>query len=277
MESADMQPSLFEQEPRVSPLYPQTECMEGLCDGSIRTPGEAYVYYISKREASNLLWPEFYFSTTITSGGFLRNADLPFSEGIQSNIQLARNLADAIVAQNKLDPETIVLPTELGKVAGWKQADYLLFWYHILHGAMPEDALAIEKYFQTSKILAISEVMENKLLPYDLRKRPYFEFYKAAVSIVQNTEEGVFYDNRWVKKPQLIPLIDSDFSLGCIAERYWQPFGSPSIRTGELDLNEDARRRIRKAQLVGASVLGERYDRTSAKLWAEYYGATLVE
>lgn len=101
--------------------------MEGLCDGSIRTPGEAYVYYISRREVRNLPWPEFYFSTTITSGGFLRDTNIPFPEGMDSNVQLAKSLTDAIVAYGGLDPKTIVLPTELGKVAGWKQADYLLF------------------------------------------------------------------------------------------------------------------------------------------------------
>lgn len=119
--------------------------------------------------------------------------------------------------------------------------------------------------------------MENKQLPYDLRKQAYFEFYKAAVTIAQNTEEGISYDVRWVSKPLLVPLVDSDFSLGCIAERYWQPTKSFKIHTGELALAEDTCQAVRRAQLVGASVLGQRYDRRSAKLWAEYFDASLIE
>lgn len=258
-----------------SQFFPQGECMQILCDGELRTPGEAYAEYVRQREEAGLPELDYYFSTTITTGGFLRDPNRDFVEGMTMNHQLARAVGLAVVDRYDLDEKTVLLPSDLGKVAGWSQSDFLLFWVHVLRGSEPEGAIEQDERFQTDHYLSLTGVMSNKGFSEQLRRQAYVDMIESMRAILNEPQYPLGIHNR----PQLVPLIDTNLSLGCYAERVWAKYWRHPVSLIEVakGLSPADARLLRQAKLLGVNVLGQAYNRDSAQKWADYYGDMLVE
>lgn len=289
-------------------FFPQGDAMQQLCDGVVRRPGEAYDLYVNNREAMNLDAPDFYFSTTITTGGFLRDPEISFEDGMKLNHQLARGLADGVIKQFGLDPRKVVLPSDLGKVSNWSQSDFLLYWIHIIYGSQEKTASSLDKHFETNYYQNINSIMSDKNLSTELRRQAYREMIKHIESIILDGENTPGIYNR----PLIVPLVDDDFSLGCYGEKTWkEQWRNPSnlwsssytsrkeedknifpevlsnwdftprnpvlLKDITDSLTSKTTNLIRRAQNLGASVMGSVFNRESAQAWADYYDDILTD
>lgn len=82
--------------------------------------------------------PKVYFMMALTSGGYGRDESLTAFDAMQKNCDFAARGGKVFLDQfPQLDASDMVLPSELGKVKGWNQADYLLFFFYLFAGARP--------------------------------------------------------------------------------------------------------------------------------------------
>lgn len=114
------------------------------------SPSYAYGIY-DMMVGDRLLDPTVYLSMAITSAGFKRDPDLSFGEVLDKNTRYGSLAALAIIERySNLDITDIIVPSELGKVRGWSQADYLLFWFHVISGVDYDAAVSIESSLRLS-------------------------------------------------------------------------------------------------------------------------------
>lgn len=113
-------------------------------------PVDAYSKYREFLDI-NKLDPCIYLSMAITSGGFSRNSNLRFDEAMEMNAdfgtQTAQLIADELSALD-ITQQDIVLPSDLGKVESWGQAEYLTFWAHVICGLDPVEAKQLDAYMR---------------------------------------------------------------------------------------------------------------------------------
>lgn len=146
------------------------------------TPSEKYKAYHKFIHSNGFAkLPRIYFTTTITSGGFnvfaekekpksdgdsnpnflslvtrdglIKKTSLPttlsFSEILDGNTKLAEAFRIALLDSGRVSTEKnlLIFPPDLGKVPGWTQFDFNLFWLNIISGVHPDDANKIEVAF----------------------------------------------------------------------------------------------------------------------------------
>lgn len=204
-----------------SPYKPCFESIEALAAGQEQlAPGEAYEFY-DDFLMRNGLDPTIYLSMAITSGGHKRNPALSIGEVISLNSEFGSLAAEALIKQFPiLDKGDIVVPAELGKVKGWSQSDYLLFWAHTILGATPDVAQTIEERVLDTGTTQL-EGFQNPELSDEQRWRDYESFTlayaRALRTIVQETPNA---------RQELSPnnmqaalfILDEALSLGARAE-----------------------------------------------------------
>ncbi len=183
---------------------------------------DAYLHYYE--EVNRLgIDPSIYLSMAITSGGFARDESLSISESMQNNAKYAALLSDEIISQfqPELSRDHIVIPSELGKVDGWGQADYLLFWAHVITGLDPLEARTLDDILRNTNVMN-NPVFYDKSLTIDER----WEGYKALVDVYTKSliDLGFAKGLNGAKLPRniqvMILALDPAESLGVNAERY---------------------------------------------------------
>lgn len=261
-------------------LLPQSECFVFLESAETDyTPASGYEEYCRRRTENGLQPPAIYISTTITSGGYRRYVDLPVGVAIESNSRLARQIVDEGLLAYGLSPELVVLPSELGKVPGWKQTDYLQFWMYVIRALDPDAAHALQnEWFRNEEtdLPTIGEQMENAPT-YDERRMAYIAFVKQYWMLLKQEETASYLTPRW-QAPAVIPGLDNIVSLGCSAEYYFAQMVLPSwfLEPNSEELRQSMRQLIGDgAMIAGRNAQYEQQTQAgSDELWRRYYQGT---
>ncbi len=244
-------------------------------DGSL-SPQQAYELY-EAHLAVNDLDPTIYLSMAITSGGFARDADMPIGEVIGKNSQYGTMAREALLRQHpELSEKHIILPSDLGKVKGWSQSDYLLFWFHTITGLTAEHAQGVSEAMQPSLTYP---GFTDKTLGTDERWRDYERFTDDYVHCLQDLAA------RYGRKLQpnniqaMIMILDGEMSLGGRAEeRLCRSIGIPPqfqyIDTSTLHETTGLNDTIDTLRGMGAKALGMSLNPAGFKYYGVSLGAT---
>lgn len=219
------------------------------------SPSEAYGMYLELEETRQLPAPTLYVSTSITSGGHVRDpqADKTTPEGrrkiIEANNLTAALLIGQMVADNDyMDRDNIVLTTEMGYIKDWTDSDYMQFWSYILGGVDVDDAEGIDDVFLDAGWEETLKAMNTRGVDNELRWPPYKRFTSALA------EEVV--DAQTIRDPMeyVLQLVDVQMSLGCraetiLADELDAALLAPEIKRDALPADQALSQRI--GQLIG--------------------------
>lgn len=198
----------------------------------------------------------YYVSTTITSGGFARDTELPFAEAIAQNTALAGALTNAIIANCAVRPSSVILASDLPKVPGWKQSDYLIFWLSLLEGVPGEVSEGLGAYMQefagTTKMDDSTASYDDKLRSYEALVEEFVRMGNALAIPGRND-----YMRQRPRIFNMIQLIDTEESLGCRAERLYARLRGLNVYKIRLEpdlLSQETRRALGAVTALGAKV-----------------------
>jgi hypothetical protein len=160
--------------------------------------------------------PTIYLSMAITSGGYARDADLDIGQVITNNTDFGTLAKEALLRQHpELNEADIILPSDLGKVRGWSQSDYLLFWFHVIVGLEAEDAAKVSERMTDSLEYP---GFTDKTLPPEQRWSDYARFTRDYVRDLHGLKEEHGRDLQPNNMQAMIMILDGDMSLGGRAE-----------------------------------------------------------
>jgi hypothetical protein len=247
-----------------TPYKPCFEDIERRAKQEGLTPGTAYELYDNFLVEHNLD-PTIYLSMAITSGGYKRDPELSVGEVVQFNSEFGTHAASALIRQFPvLEPADIVVPSELGKVAGWSQADYLLFWAHTILGATPNAALEIEQKMQQAGMLELPG-FNNPDLDQQTRWFDYVNFintYAHRLGDIMRGNLGMWSELKPNNMQAAIFILDHELSLGARAEeQLCRRLGIPpqvQILDSSVFVASDESFRVHVGELkkLGAAALG---------------------
>jgi hypothetical protein len=168
--------------------------------------------------------PRFYVSTAITSAGWRRHPDLRdpsrIAEAVARNNHTASLILGALVgnANSLVTERSMMVPTDLEKVPGWKDTDYLIFYFAWSAGLNADGAQRFAQSFHEDQYLPILASANNRDLTNDQRWPAYQLFSEVALTKLRLAESN---PNTRVgdEAHTLLQLIDVEESLGCRAER----------------------------------------------------------
>jgi hypothetical protein len=262
--------------PPSTDLLPQSTCFAFLETAQPHTPAQAYEEYCNRREQAGLQHPLYYASTTITSGGFRRDEDMSVSDAIANNSRFARKIIDEGLLRRNIDPAHIVLPSELGKVPGWKQTDYLQFWMYIIRAVHPDSAHLLEdQQFRNldSELPSIGERMESAP-SYDDKKDAYIQFVQKFRALQASPIFKEALTPHW-QAPAVIPTFDNGMSLGCSAEYYFAETLLPEwyLATKSEELQQSVAHFLGEGAMVAGITAGVEIHsfENNGRLLKEYY------
>lgn len=254
---------------------PHSQCWKFIEDGNY-TPAQGYAGYCERRDELGLNPGLLYLSTTITSGGYSRFEDISKGEAIKGNETLARQLIDTGLIERGVPQDILLLPSELGKVEGWSQADYLSFWLYVIRAIHPDQAYDLEGRWlspENSTYKSIAQRMESADT-YEERQAGYIDFVSRYFEYKDTTEGGELLKPYW-QPPAVLPVVDNNYSLGCKAEWYFGETVLPSWEIGAAP--GDAQRKIDTIQGLGGMITGRTLEdqhnssaRSAARL-SEYH------
>lgn len=198
-----------------SPYEAVFHAIEQQAQDELVTPQTAYERYYEYLRSAQLN-PSIYLSMSITSGGFARDTSLEFGQVLQQNSMFGSKMKASLLEEfPTLSAADIILPSELGKVQGWSQSDFLLFWFHVIVGVSPKDAGHV-----TEKMSPIMQLpgFFDKTLSSDERWEDYKTFTETYVQTVTQ-----YIDERGAKlaphnMASMIAILDGNLSLGGRAE-----------------------------------------------------------
>lgn len=184
---------------------------------------QAYSLFYNRLSHSELD-PSIYLSMAITSGGYARDPELTYGDILAKNGHYGSLVAETLSKQFVnigILPTDILVPSDLGKVAGWSQADYLLFWAHVITGLDPYEAEQVDAAIHEAGTTKHAGFF-NKQLPRDERWLAYKQLVDVYVEQFSILELG--RGNSGAALPQnmqaVILALDPQESLGVNAERY---------------------------------------------------------
>ena len=224
------------------------------------SPLDAYVDF-QCRLGSLATRYEDYISTAITSGGYRRDSTLKYREVVAKNTDYALMIADEFHRRGLTDAELTLDAVALGKVAGWKQSDFLTFFLAAMARPVvpgpssPEyrHLLDIYNHPQTYN----KATFDDESLGNDVRLPHYQAF---AAEYWQRTKVlGVAPINRSIR------VADWNQSLGSQAEEHFARLigirvATPQIITSScdfslLDLPHDLSMSIKELRELGAHII----------------------
>lgn len=162
--------------------------------------------------------PSIYLSMAITSGGYARDEALAFPKVLTKNTAHGELISDVVAQQFSsigIKKSDIVTPATLGKVAGWGQADYLLFWAHVIAGVEPAEADSIDRAVRKSGVIERPGFYDKNI---DKQNRwvDYKELIDCYVDQLDQLPVPLYPKNI----QSMILILDPEESLGVNAERY---------------------------------------------------------
>ncbi len=149
---------------------------------------------------------KLYCSHAITTNAFVGTGLYPTDQEIGANCHLAQLMIGQLIADNEVDSRAnqILVPSEIGKMEGWNQIDFNIFWYLVVSGVSVENAIQIEKDVHPNQGIA------DRSLPLDVRKPMYNDLLSQLISLTDKT----------VVRPvaKLVQVLDTT-SLGSAMEK----------------------------------------------------------
>lgn len=239
-----------------TPLSPKDslQLLTKEANASVLSTSEAYVQFAESLDGM----PEYYFSTTITSGGFAREGSGVSApkEVIARNTNAARELSVAIATDYDLSESQYILPTDLGYVGHWSQADYLMFWMHALHGMPQDQSQKIELLEREVRRLAAQSIklIESGSGSPDEKWAAYARLVMMYLEQSMQHDELIRGSNP-IKSA--VFLVDTEESLGCRAEKLFADgmgINTYELAEGRSMPSAKLRRELGQLGAVGAKV-----------------------
>ncbi|MDP9224402.1 MAG: hypothetical protein M3P18_11230 [Actinomycetota bacterium] len=173
-------------------------------------------------DARQLDVPRVYVSTAITSAGYKRDPTLDLGEVIRCNNAAAAHIMSSLVKHDapQIRSADVMLPTELGKVPGWRDSDYLLYYFSWLAGLTPIGTAWLEGRMADSVYAPIRAIADDRERPNDERwpqYRAFAELMLTNLAVAESRADG----KRAAGADILLQLIDTQESLGCRAEELY--------------------------------------------------------
>lgn len=172
---------------------------------------EAY-YSFMRKVGENAYIYTTYLGTAITAGGFIRDPDLSFGQVVAANTDYALDVADELHRNGAINVHESLDAVALGKVKGWGQSDFLLFFFNIMlrpDMQSPELKSELERFMQSSAGFDLG-ILNNQKLQHDDRYPHYIKFARGYFNTVQNLATAPINN--------MIELSDRKLSLGGRAE-----------------------------------------------------------
>lgn len=180
---------------------------------------EAVAALVDFQGKGSLTTPHLYASTAITSAGFKRDSTLDFAEVVRlNNLTAALIMTELVEGQVPgLGPTTVMLPTELGKVPGWKDSHYLLFYFCWLAGLDARGTAYVESELNDPVRAGIVVAADDRKLPNEQRWPSYRVMVEILLANIALAE--AVYGRPHAHARTLVKLVDTEESLGCRAEQ----------------------------------------------------------
>ena len=191
-----------------------------LLDGA-PTPSGAVATIRGWERSVSLPSATIYVSTAITSGGFVRVSGMTWADAKARNEQCAGRLYGALIDSSILTtPTNGMVPTELGKVPGWTDTDFLTFYFAYAAGLAADACVAFEEGARTCIPSDVRTIADNRNLSNDERWPDYLrvvEMLLGQLDRVRTAAEAVEHPPLQV----MLQLVDTGYSLGCRAEKVY--------------------------------------------------------
>jgi len=186
------------------------------------TVSDAVEKTLGFQEREGLVVPRVYFSTAITSGGYFRDKSLSLPEVIAGNGKAAQLIVSALVEHRapSVSAKAVMLPTELGKVPGWADSHYMLFYLCWLSGLSRSGTAWVENELEDPVYQPILAVANDRKKSNEERwpsYRAFIEILLTKLALVEARPGAKHSDGCEL----LLQLIDVDYSLGCRAEQIY--------------------------------------------------------
>jgi hypothetical protein len=153
---------------------------------------------------------------SITSGGFARDPSLGIADVIERNSDFGSMARQALLNQHpELSEKDIILPSDLGKVKGWAQSDYLLFWFHTIIGLKVKQSRIISN--KLSPLLS-DPCFSDATMSTEDRWEGYEWFTTLYISYLREFIDRYGRDLKPNNIQAMIMILDGEMSLGCRAE-----------------------------------------------------------
>lgn len=224
-------------------------------------PHEAVADILAFAEQQRLVTPPFYVSTAISSAGWRRHPDFSSPEQIPAAIEhnnrtASRVLDELITSTNSfVDDQSMMVPTDLGKVPGWKDTDYLQFYFAWLGGLNAAGAQHFTRSFADDQYSHIFHGANDRTQTNEQRWPWYQLFTEVALTKLRLTESRP-NTHTGEESQTLLQLIDVNESLGCRAERLFADARDLDIiiPTFGDQLPGELQSDVEKLRAIGASV-----------------------
>ncbi len=211
----------------------------------------SYAEFVGEQEFD----PCIYLSMALTSGGYARDQSLSFADAYAKNAGHGELIADVVVQQHAdfgISRSDIVVPSALGKVPGWGQSDYLLFWGHVITGLEPILAREIDHEVRASGAME-RPGFNDKGLSTENRWIDYKRLIDAYVDSLDGLPTPFYPRNMQA----IMLILDAELSLGVNAERYL----GYRLGIGEYAFNVDSELGLEPdlaaVRSIGATTLSE--------------------
>jgi hypothetical protein len=187
-----------------------------------RTISEAVAMCHSAEDQLHLSTPKVYVSTAITSAGFRREKSLLFEEAIARNNQTASLILGSLASTGSPDinAESVMAPTELGRVPAWGDTDYLAFYFTWLSGISVDGAAWLEGRLADAVLAPIIAATNRREQSNDERWPFYQKFVEVLLTTVASAAARRGGRSREASSI-LLQLVDTSESLGCRAEQMY--------------------------------------------------------
>jgi hypothetical protein len=139
-------------------------------------------------------------------------------EVVARNAAHGDSIADVVVHQYAsfgISKSDIIVPSTLGKVEGWGQGDYLLFWAHVICGIEPKDAAIIDEKVRQANVINLPG-FSDKTLPRETRWLDYKSLMDEYINQLKTLPRPIHPKNI----QSVFLILDEIESLGVNAERY---------------------------------------------------------
>lgn len=124
-----------------------------------------------------------YFSHAISTNGFVGKGIYYPDQEIGANCDLAQLMIGQLIDDHEVDPRAnqILVPSEIGKMKGWNQIDFNIFWYLVVSGVSVENAMKIGNDVRPNQGIA------DRSLPLETRKPMYVDLLKQLIELTDQT------------------------------------------------------------------------------------------
>lgn len=151
----------------------------------------------------------------------------------------------------------IVVPADLGKVPGWNQGDYLVFWSHVITGLDPTEAAQIDTVLEAEQVTQAAGFTDREA-SQEQKWQDIMTLVDRYVELLMQLELGKGRNEATTPRniQAMVLILDSVKSLGVNGERYLaHQLGLGEWGVTLAEVPHSYARESKRLQQLGASVL----------------------